>query len=447
FQNDFGELTGQPCWAGFKGLDSKCPNCQVERTFADGLPHRSEEVWTLPGRGDRRAYVMVHTSPILDENGNVREVLEMAVDITRVEKLKTELKKKEEEFKNLFETVPCYLTVVDPSFRIAFYNKLFAKKFGDRWGKKCYEVYKGREEKCRNCPVEKTFLDGMPHSSEDTWIHNGEEIHLVINTAPVTDENGMIVAVMEMCTNITELKALRSELAVLGETIAGMSHAVKNILAGLEGGVYVVDSGLKDGREAKVRTGWDMVKRNVKKVSELVRDILYASKEREPQYDTCDPGKILGEVYELYRKKAQDLGVELILNVPSELGVAWLDPRGIHSAVSNLVSNAIGACIDCEVEKKFQVVLSGFATDNRLIIQVSDNGIGMSEEIRDNLFQKFYSTKGAKGTGLGLVVTKKIIEEHGGNVRVGSWLGEGTTFTIEIPLKSDAHETKEELAV
>ena len=102
----------------------------------------------------------------------------------------------------------------------------------------------------------------------------------MVNTAPVTSDNGEIRAVMEISTNITEVKKLQNELMILGETIAGMSHTIKNILSGLQGGVYVVDSGLQRGREDRVREGWDMVKRNVEKVSDLVHEILYASKGR-----------------------------------------------------------------------------------------------------------------------------------------------------------------------
>jgi PAS domain S-box-containing protein len=264
FTDEFGDQVGKNCFTGFKGLDTKCENCQVERTFADGFSHRSDEIWVLGNRG-KKAYVIVHTTPIMDEQGNVEEVLEMAVDVTRLENLQIELKKKEEQFKNLFENVPCYLTVIDKSYRIAFYNKMFSRDFGESWGKYCYTIYKGIDNKCEACPVEKTFADGNSHSSEEIWLHNGKDIHVIVQTSPITDESGEIVAVMEMCTNVTELKSLQNELSVLGETIAGMSHTVKNILSGLEGGVYVVDSGLKSGKDDRVRTGWDMVKKMWKK--------------------------------------------------------------------------------------------------------------------------------------------------------------------------------------
>lgn len=433
FKSEFGEQVGRPCYKGFKGKDAKCDHCQVEKTFADGFSHRSEEVWSL---GDRKAFVIVHTSPIRDEKGQVAEVLEMAVDVTRVERLQAELKRKEEQFRHLFQNVPCYLTVVDKYFRIAFYNNQFAEEFGDSWGKYCFKIYKGRESKCDNCPVEKTFSDGQSHSSEDVWRHNGKEIHVLIQTSPITDEKGTTVAVMEMCTNISELKLLQSELATLGETIAGMSHSIKNILAGLEGGVYMVDSGLNKGKEDRVRVGWEMVKKNVNKVSDLVKDILYASKEREPEYRECDPAEILHDVYTLYREKVSKEGIELVRNFPDSLGIAVLDPAGIHTCLSNFVSNAIAACLAAESKEDHRISLTGYVQSDSVVFEVSDTGAGMSDDVAENLFTKFYSTKGSKGTGLGLVVTRKIVEEHGGSIHVASELGSGSVFTARIPLKN-----------
>ena len=209
---------------------------------------------------------------------------------------------------------------MDRDFNIVQTNKLFDQDFGDGLGRKCFKVYKRRDSKCDNCPVEKTFLDGQTHNSQEIWRRNGEETHIIVYTAPITDQKGEIRAVMEMSTNITEVKRLESELTILGETIAGMSHSIKNILCGLEGGVYVLDSGLQRGKEDRVRDGWEMVKNNVAKVSELVKGILYASKEREPEYKECDPGRLLTEVCDLYEATAGGEGIQIVREFEKEMG-------------------------------------------------------------------------------------------------------------------------------
>lgn len=431
FREQFGDQVGKNCFVGYKGLDSRCPECPVAKTFADGLSHQSEEHWKLNGQD---AYVIVTTGPVFDDGGNIAEVLEMSVDVTRLKQLQIELDKKQREYKQLFENVPCYLTVVDRDFNIVQANRVFHQDFGQNVGRKCFRVYKKRESKCDNCPVEQTFADGLPHNSEEVWRRNGQETNIVVNTAPLTDEAGKILAVMEMSTNVTEVKRLQSELALLGETVAGMSHTIKNILSGLQGGVYVVDSGLKRQKADRVEQGWAMVKNNVERISDLVQGILYASRERKPEYKECDPGEILSDVCDLYEAKAKAGGVALTRRFDREMRHCLLDPVGIHTALANLLSNAVEACRAGSDDTR-HITVAGRVEGERLIMQVADDGTGMPEEVKEKLFGRFYSTKGAKGTGLGLVITKKIIEEHEGSIIVESEPGRGTNFTIEIPLR------------
>jgi len=440
FRNEFGDQVGNHCFSAYKGLASKCENCKVEKTFADGVPRESQEIWN-PRSRDSKKHVIVQVAPIVNDKGDVAEVMEMSVDVTRIMNLQSELAEKEEELRKLIENVPCYLTVIDRSFSIVFYNHRFAQDFGVPWGQKCFEIYKGRHVKCEDCPVEKTFSDGSDHSSEEVWNQDGKEIYIVTHTSPITHENGQVEAVMELCTNVTEVKLLQNQLATLGETIAGMSHTVKNIISGLEGGVYVVDSGFHSGNDGRVRQGWDMVKKNVDKISNMVKDILYVSKERQPEYRECDPGQILSDVYDLYLEKARSDGVQLIRDFPPSMAHGLLDANGIHSAVSNLVSNAIEACRGKMVRRVHHVTISGRVQGFKILIMVTDDGTGMPEEVKQSLFKKFYSTKGSKGTGLGLIVTRKVIEEHRGTLKVKSTPGEGTTFFLEIPLRTSSSET------
>ncbi len=140
-------------------------------------------------------------------------------------------------------------------------------------------------------------------------------------------------------------------------------------------------------------------------------------------------------MYDLYEKRARDSGIDLVKEFSEYMGTAFLDPKGIHSAISNLISNAIQASASTPGDRELRISVGGRVENSILFIWVADNGMGMSEEVMQRLFTKFYSTKGSRGTGLGLVVTQKVIEEHGGNISVESTLGMGTRFHIEIPLK------------
>jgi signal transduction histidine kinase len=224
-------------------------------------------------------------------------------------------------------------------------------------------------------------------------------------------------------------------LAAVGQTVAGLAHGIKNILHGLKGGSYLVDIGIKRDDTEKLKKGWDTIKRNIGRTSNLVMDLLSYSKEREPEYEACRPNEIVHDVYELVKEKAIENQVEIVLEPDDTIGTVTMDPGIIHEALLNLASNAVDACLfDEDLSKHWIVKLkTEKAPDHMIKFEVSDNGAGMSEEVLQKLFTSFFSTKGHRGTGLGLMVTRKLIEEHQGKIEVTSRLDEGTKFTVRLP--------------
>jgi histidine kinase len=125
----------------------------------------------------------------------------------------TALEKSQKEFQTLFESVPCYISVQDRNFNLVRTNREFRKDFGGSEGAHCYEVYKHRDDKCPNCSVEKTFLTGAVYSNEEVvTTKDGKKAYVIIYTAPIFNEKNEIVSVMELSTNITNLKVLEEEL-------------------------------------------------------------------------------------------------------------------------------------------------------------------------------------------------------------------------------------------
>jgi histidine kinase len=125
----------------------------------------------------------------------------------------TELNRQRNEYQNLFERVPCIITVQDRDYKLIRYNKEFYEKFKPKAGDTCYAAYKGRMEKCVICPVEKTFEDGLSHFSEERGVNkDGTPTHWIVNTSPITNEKGEIVAAMEMSLDVTQTKILEEEL-------------------------------------------------------------------------------------------------------------------------------------------------------------------------------------------------------------------------------------------
>ncbi|MBE9581467.1 MAG: response regulator [Proteobacteria bacterium] len=253
--------------------------------------------------------------------------------------------------------------------------------------------------------------------------------------------NSDVIGSVGFLHDLREVKRLEQEfvkverLAATGQTVAGLAHCVKNILVGLEGGVYVVDKGLEKDNMGKVGTGWDMVRRNIGRISSLVMDLLSYSKEREPEYEVCSPNAIADDVCELMDSKAKECGIEIVRGFDPTIGEVSLDPKGIHRCLLNLVSNAIDARMAHQNESKEHQVQVTTKSESHgwVTFQVSDNGCGMDETVRKQIFTSLFSTKGSQGTGLGLLVTQKIVQEHGGSISVDSQPGKGSTFTIRLP--------------
>ncbi len=221
-------------------------------------------------------------------------------------------------------------------------------------------------------------------------------------------------------------------LAAVGQTIATLSHHIKNILQGIRGGSYLIEMGLSAHDEAVVRKGWGMVERNQNKISSLVMDMLTFSKEREPEPIAGDLNTTVAEVVELMQTRASELEVALDWHGAPDMPQALFDPEAIHRAVLNVVTNALDAC---EKQPDARVAVSTVYLPGEKLLQiiVQDNGVGIPAEDLEKIFTIFVSQKGNRGTGLGLPVSQKILKEHGGRIRVESQAGHGSRFILELP--------------
>ena len=251
---------------------------------------------------------------------------------------------------------------------------------------------------------------------------------------------------MEVEERLSEIKRLEQELikserlAAIGQTVASLAHYVKNILFGLKGGVYLVNEALKEDDTDSLKDGWDMLESSMGRISGLVLDLLEYSRERKPEYEKCFPNEIANEVCKLIEESAKEYDIEIVEDFDPSMGEAFMDPKGIHRCLLNLVSNAVDACIyDSNEEKKWVVqARTILENDSTVRFEVSDNGCGMDEEVKKKLFVSFFSTKEGRGTGLGLLNTQKIVQEHGGTITVESQPGRGSTFTIRLPYRDVA---------
>lgn len=273
-------------------------------------------------------------------------------------------------------------------------------------------------------PPERTLPRGRQASSLGNRF-NEEHLKLMVAIA-----HQAALAVED--TNYYSAMVQAERLAAIGQTIATLSHHIKNILQGIKSGSWLVDNGLADEKLDIVSKGWRIVEKNQARISNLVMDMLSFSKEREPDLAPADLNETVGDVVELMQQRAADAKVALEFQPQHPLPRFRFDADAIHRAVLNVLTNAIDAC-EAVHDGRVEVSTVYEAEPQRLIVTIADNGPGIGEEYLPRIFNIFESGKGNRGTGLGLPVTRKILREHGGDVWVESTVGEGSRFTLCLP--------------
>ncbi len=550
FVDTFGDAVGKPCFQAYKRRDSACENCMAVATFRDGKAHTTDE--TGIDKDGRPAHYVVHLAPVFNVIGEVAYIIEMSYDVTEATHLRG-------RFDLLFERVPCYVAVIDRDLQILRFNQLARRTFGDPRGRPCYEVFKGRDERCRKCPTRMTFEDGKPHSAKQRGLDkNGKPMSYLVSTAPLSNHGGDVEHVIEMSMDVTEIEELSEELAregrlrhiitdsaldalvacdesgvinvfnpaaeglfglaaekvvgrrqirdllpaevidavieeranlklpdatvdgpdgetipvrisatclrdrdqfigisvflhditehkriekenldnerfaAVGQTVSQLAHGIKNILTGLQGGMYRVKTGMRSGSTERVEKGWQALERNVDRITELVKGFLSLSKGYVPDVRPTDPCSVARDVHELYKDAAEERGVKLELQAPEHLSPANLDAEDMRVCLENLVSNAMDACQVADNEE-LTVTIRVEEREGVISYEVVDTGCGMDYEVKRKVFTTFFSTKGLGGTGLGLLLTRKIVHEHGGRIEVESTPGQGSVFRIDLP--------------
>jgi PAS domain S-box-containing protein len=431
FRDDFGDAIGQLCFAVYKGRGDVCPDCPVAATFLDGSSHCSEQL--LLTRTGRQVPVIVHTTPIRDDDGAVVAVMEMHSDISEAKRLERLLHQSQQRLAQLFEEVPCLVTVQGRDHVIQHANRRFRETFGDATGRKCYEMYKHRQEQCLVCPMQGTLDDGEIREHEEVLTaRDGRKLNMLCTTAPIREADGSIRSVIEMSVDITQIRELQSQLASIGLLVGSISHGIKGLLTGLDGGIYMVNSGFEKDRPERVTTGWEMVQRNVDRIRSMVLDILYYAKDRELQIESVDIEDLVRDIADGLQKKASDADVIVTATAAPGTGVLEGDTAAIRAMLLNLAENSLDAC---RVDSKttHAVDLTACRRGDWVEFRIADDGVGMDRETREKAFSLFFSSKGMKGTGLGLFIANKIAEKHGGVIEVESEPGEGTTFRVLLP--------------
>jgi two-component system NtrC family sensor kinase len=285
-----------------------------------------------------------------------------------------------------------------------------------------------------------TSDDGSSHLDTTIQSRGGKEIPIRL-THTILRQKGQKVGCVTFFQDLREIRRLEKRLvqserlAAIGQTSTTIAHAIKNIVGGLKGGMFVVNKGFELSKQEYLQDGWDMVQRNVAKISSLAMDLLTYAKERKPEYRLAQVNEVAAEVVELLKPRAEEFKVNLTLEVTEGLEPVAMDVSGIHQCLVNLVNNAIDACWPeiCGHEQGQISVRTRRHPDWAVCFEVEDNGCGIDENNKEKIFTNFFSTKGADGTGLGLMNVQKIAREHQGRMEVESVPNKGSIFRLLLP--------------
>jgi len=270
------------------------------------------------------------------------------------------------------------------------------------------------------------LLLGIVHIDSAAAAHTYTEQQLRLMSAI-----GQMTGLAVQNARLVQQQMKTARLAATGETVAYLSHSIKNILQGMKSGADLVNMGIQRDSKEPLNKGWQIVQHNLDRIYQLSMNMLAFSKTRLPNLNHDYLNKIVSDAVTLAQSRAEERNVMLETEFEEQLPPIPIDSEGIHQVALNIISNAVDAVAPGDGVVRVRTGFDNEAGIADLII--SDNGPGIEPDKIEELFEPFKSTKGQGGTGLGLAVARKLVREHHGRIVVESKPGEGTTFRVRLP--------------
>jgi PAS domain S-box-containing protein len=240
-------------------------------------------------------------------------------------------------------------------------------------------------------------------------------------------------AVLGYFMDVTKLHEMKDNLSTLGLMLGTISHSLRGCLTGLNASLYQLETGFYRNSPAQIEEGLDFSKLMVDRIRRLVLDILYYSKERDLEVEEVEIWQFASEVAILIQNRIKAANIEFRTDITTDTGSFSIDPEIIRTALVNILENAMEACIEDPRPIAHRINFSTRVDGDNVIFEISDNGPGIEKEQIKEIFRLFSSTKGKRGTGIGLFVTRKAILKHGGTITVDSGPNQGAKFSISLP--------------
>lgn len=419
-------------WEIYVGKRASRMTCPVGRTARTGDTLKTRSVARyLSGA---RVPVIVHTAPIFDNDGEIVLILEIFAGTKEIDLLAEEVRTTQQRYQQLFDAVPSNIAVLDRRLRINDHNRRFVDNFGHHVGTPFFDVLRPAGFPAFRDPISKTVKNGEPNQGEMVLTDRRSQPYNVMAwTAPIKTRPGKLIQVLVVFTDITELRQLQDNLSSLGLMIGTISHDLKGYLTGLDAGLYLIDTGFYRNKPGRIEEGLDVSRMMVDRFRKMVQDILYYTKERELELEEVSVEAFAYDVVANVDHRIRAADIQFDIKIKKEIGSFTIDTGLLRTALINIFDNAIEACIEDDRDLENRIVFEVTRIDNGIQMVIADSGPGIPESQINQIFEMFYSSKGKKGTGLGLFITRKAIEKHGGEISAEATTGKGARFAIRLP--------------
>ncbi|MGW8208184.1 MAG: PAS domain S-box protein [Syntrophobacteria bacterium] len=457
FQERFGDRLGEYCYRAYKGRDEICAICPVDNTFKTGRPQFSEEV--VLGKDGNPVYILVSTSPIFNEEGEVMAAIEMSTDITQVRLLEQELKRSEEKYRTLFNSDPNPIFVLDlNTLEIQDANHRALKSYGyekeELLGKSFLDLAEPLEwDRLRKASWDKEgAVFKVRHLTK-----NDESIFVNIRFSSLKDlgQDTVIVTTSDVTERVRSEEQLiqAGKMATLGEMSAGVAHELNQPLSVIKTSASFLKKKI-DRQEAVnteiLRALSEEMDEQVDRASLIINHLRQFGRKTDIRKVNVQLNDCIRGTFTVLGRQLEVHGIWVELELEETLPPIKGDRNRLEQVFLNLIMNARDALDDKEElegqEVKKSLRISSKREGDEVVVKISDNGLGMSEAVKDRIFEPFFTTKPVgKGTGLGLSISFGIVRDYDGTIEVESEEGRGTTFTVRFPASEE--EISEQMEV
>jgi histidine kinase len=448
FAGRFEAKPGDYCYEVYKGRPDKCPSCPVERTFADGEPHVSEESGV--NRDGRVSHWLVHTSPIRDEHGQISAVVEMSLDISLLKRLEEQIRQSEEKYRLIFSNIPTPVMVLDgESLDILDCNDSAASAYGygkhELCGKSFVSLFEDERDDFHAAQIRTSeTVNRARHLTKDGL---AVFVNIRISPSEYLGRQAYLVTTSDITKRLQAEQQLiqASKMATLGEMATGIAHELNQPLTVIKAASnYLVR---KIARREPIpneilRTMAEEIDGYVERASRVVNHLREFGRKAGVSKEEVDVNHALVRALDMFSQQLKLHGIEVKLDLQDPLPPILADANRLEQVFVNLLINARDA-IEERTEKAGKqeipriIRLQTISDENLVTIVVQDTGCGMPLGIRDKVFEPFFTTKQVgKGTGLGLSISYGIVQDYEGEIRFQSDPGEGTSFTLQFPISN-----------